>query len=113
MKYGELSFVLDGESQTLAIYQSLKLLTMPQYKDYLFIPFKDETNGRETYGGGRYLDIRMGAIKSGKVSLDFNKAYNPYCAFASAGGYSCPVPPRENHLKVAVKAGEMVFEGEH
>ena len=111
VKYGELSFYIDSQQVTLAVYQSLKLISMPQYKDYLFIPFKDATNGTETYGGGRYLDINIGAIKNGKVFLDFNKAYNPYCAFASSG-YSCPIPPKENHLKIAIKAGEMQFAGD-
>lgn len=73
----------------------------------LFIPFNDRTNGEKTYGGGRYLDIPRSAITNGHLILDFNKAYNPYCAYAE--GYSCPIPPAENNLKIAVQAGEMIW----
>ncbi len=106
-KFGELQFDIDGKPYELTVYQSLKLRNLPQYRDYLFIPFKDLTNGKESYGGGRYLDLRMKEIKDDKIYLDFNKAYNPYCAFSA--GYSCPIPPKENHLKVAIEAGEMNF----
>jgi uncharacterized protein (DUF1684 family) len=111
VKFGELRFKIDGQKQKLAIYQSLSLRAMPQYRDYLFIPFKDLTNGKESYGGGRYLDLRMKQIEGDKIILDFNKAYNPYCAFSE--GYSCPIPPKENHLKVAIEAGEQNFAKEH
>lgn len=110
-KFGELRFEIDGKPHKLAVYQSLSLRRMPQYRDYLFIPFKDLTNGKESYGGGRYLDLRMKQIEGDKIYLDFNKAYNPYCAFSA--GYSCPIPPKENHLKVAIEAGEMNFAKEH
>ena len=79
------------------------------YRDYLFIPFKDLSNGEATYGGGRYMDIRMDDIKNGELMLDFNKAYNPYCAYSD--GYNCPVPPVENHLETEVNAGEKSFGG--
>lgn len=110
-KFGELRFEIDGKPCKLAVYQSLSLRRMPQYRDYLFIPFKDLTNGKESYGGGRYLDLRMKQIEGDKIYLDFNKAYNPYCAFSV--GYSCPIPPKENHLKVAIEAGEKNFAKEH
>jgi uncharacterized protein (DUF1684 family) len=110
-KFGELRFEMDGKPYKLTVYQSLKLRNLPQYRDYLFIPFKDLTNGKESYGGGRYLDLRMEEIEGDKIYLDFNKAYNPYCAFSA--GYSCPIPPKENHLKVAIEAGEMNFAREH
>jgi uncharacterized protein (DUF1684 family) len=109
-KFGELQFEIDGKPYKLTVYQSLKLRNLPQYRDYLFIPFKDLTNGKESYGGGRYLDLGMKEIKDDKIYLDFNKAYNPYCAFNT--GYSCPIPPKENHLKVAIEAGEMNFAKE-
>ena len=87
---------------------------MTEYQDYLFLPFKDLSNGNQTYGGGRYLDFRQGDIheKAGEswLILDFNKCYNPYCAFSD--GYNCPVPPQENHLPMAVDAGERQFKGE-
>jgi uncharacterized protein (DUF1684 family) len=101
-KYGEVHFVLQGQQLRLNVYQSLDLVHTPGYEDYLFIPFTDLTNGHETYGGGRYLDFRI--PKAASVWLDFNRAYNPYCAYTS-GKYSCPVPPPENRLPVAVRAG--------
>jgi len=110
-KFGELKFEIDGKPYKLAVYQSLRLRNLPQYRDYLFIPFKDLTNGKESYGGGRYLDLRMKQIEGDKIYLDFNKAYNPYCAFSA--GYSCPIPPKENHLKVAIEAGEKNFAKRH
>ena len=110
-KFGELKFEIDGKPNKLAVYQSLRLRNLPQYRDYLFIPFKDLTNGKESYGGGRYLDLRMKEIEGDKIYLDFNKAYNPFCAFSA--GYSCPIPPKENSLKVAIEAGEKNFVREH
>ncbi|WP_051167046.1 DUF1684 domain-containing protein [Hymenobacter norwichensis] len=104
-KYGELHFVLEGKPQHLTVYQSLDLLRRKEYQDYLFVPFTDLTNGRSSYGGGRYLDLRLGQIKDGQLVLDFNRAYNPFCAYSSA--YSCPVPPPENRLPVAIEAGVM------
>jgi uncharacterized protein (DUF1684 family) len=70
----------------------------------LFIPFQDLTNGGETDGGGRYIDVKKADIRDGRLLLDFNKAYNPYCAFAE--GFSCPIPPAENRLNISVRAGE-------
>jgi len=104
-KYGVLEFVLDDQPQRLTVYQSLDLLKATEYRDYLFVPFTDRTNGHGSYGGGRYLDLRRGQIRGGQVLLDFNRAYNPYCAYQS--GYSCPVPPPENRLAVEIKAGVM------
>jgi len=106
-QYGTATFQLDGKEYKLAIYQGLDLLKKPELKDYLFIPFNDLTNYETTYAGGRYLDLRIGDIKAGRVVLDFNKVYNPYCAFAD--GYSCPIPPDENKLQVRIEAGEKVF----
>lgn len=111
VKFGELKFEIDEKKYKLAVYQSLGLKIIPQYRDYLFIPFKDLTNGKGSYGGGRYLDFRMKQLEGEKIYLDFNKAYNPYCAFSE--GYSCPIPPKENHLKVAIEAGEKNFEKNH
>ncbi|MGA0557335.1 DUF1684 domain-containing protein [Larkinella sp. VNQ87] len=108
VQYAVLAFQLNGKSIQLSIYRSLQLARLPQYRDYLFLPFKDLTNGRETYGGGRYMDLRLGDIKEGKLILDFNKAYNPYCAYSD--GYACPIPPRENHLAVRIPAGEKNYE---
>ena len=104
-KYGELRFVLQGQPMRLSVYQSADLLKRPGFEDYLFVPFTDLTNGHGSYGGGRYLDLRRGQIRDGKLVLDFNRAYNPYCAYG--GLYSCPVPPAENRLPVSIAAGVM------
>ncbi len=110
-KYGILTFEIKGDKLQLNTYQSLSLMNNPKYRNYLFVPFKDLTSGKETYGGGRYLDFETTDIKGDFLILDFNKAYNPYCAFAS--GYSCPIPPIENHLKARINAGEKNFKKSH
>ena len=76
------------------------------YEDYLFLPFLDDTNGEESYGGGRYIDCRI--PEGDTIEIDFNKAYNPYCAYNE--NYSCPIVPRENYLAIEVKAGVKVFK---
>jgi uncharacterized protein len=111
VKYGVLKFKINGRRQTLTVYRSLSLQALAKYKDYLFVPFKDKTNGSDTYGGGRYLDLRTTDLVDGKCILDFNKAYNPYCAYSS--GYNCPIPPLNNHLAIAVTAGEKNFTKHH
>jgi hypothetical protein len=80
------------------------LLAREETRDYLFIGFTDMTSAAETYGAGRYIDCVTGDIRGNTMLLDFNKAYNPYCAYAA--GYNCPIPPRENDLPVAILAGE-------
>jgi uncharacterized protein (DUF1684 family) len=108
IKYGELLFEIPGKgTQRINVYQSLKALKIPQYKDHLFVPFKDLTTGETTYGGGRYIDLRLSDIEKGIVHLDFNKAYNPWCAYSD--GFSCPIPPKENELNIAIEAGELSF----
>jgi uncharacterized protein (DUF1684 family) len=102
-KYGELRFELNGQPQRLTVYQSLDLLQRPGFFDYLFLPFTDLTNGHGSYGGGRYIDLRIPPAGSRTITLDFNQAYNPSCAYNHA--YSCPVPPPENRLNVAIPAG--------
>ncbi|MBP6392356.1 MAG: DUF1684 domain-containing protein [Flavobacteriales bacterium] len=102
---GTLHFTLAGRKRTLHAYQNLDLLTKPGYEHYLFVPFTDLTNGTETYGGGRYLDL-TGPLGP-TVVLDFNRAYNPYCAYNHR--YSCPIPPQENHLDLPVRAGVLRF----
>lgn len=100
-KYGVATFEIDGIEYSLTIYLSRETQQKEEYKDYLFLPFTDLTNGTETYSGGRYIDLR---IPSGDtIVIDFNKAYNPYCAYSSM--YSCPVPPAENNLDVSITAG--------
>ena len=108
IKYGTVSFKLDGQYYQLALYRNLMGLRMPQQRNKLFLPFKDLTNGESTYNGGRYIDLLISDIQEGQLQIDFNKAYNPYCAYAS--GWVCPIPPKENHLEVAIEAGEKMMK---
>ena len=101
--HGTLHFTLNGEEQTLTVYESVP--PHPGYENEVFLPFTDLTNGSETYGVGRYIDLHIPL--DSVITLDFNRAYNPYCAYNDK--YSCPVPPRENHLTTEVKAGVMKF----
>ena len=105
VKYGELTFVLDGKTCKLNVYQNLELIKRKGYKDHLFLPFSDLTSGNETYIGGRYIDLRI--PKGDKIAIDFNQAYNPYCAYNH--NYSCPIVPLENDLQVEIKAGVKKF----
>ena len=104
-KVGKLEFRINGVDEELYVYENVKLVLKPQYRNYLFIPFTDLTNFHESYGGGRYLDIE-GPIGT-ELVLDFNKAYNPYCAYNDK--YSCPIPPIENHLETRITGGVLVF----
>ena len=106
--YGSISFTIDGTPAKLNIYQAQNLLSDPKYKDYLVLMFTDKTSGEESYDGGRYLDLTLGDIKNNKVIIDFNKAYNPYCAYEK-GKYNCPLPPKENNLNIPIKAGERTY----
>ena len=99
LKYGELTFNLKGENFKLSIYQNQELIEKEGYENYLFLPFLDETNGLESYGGGRYIDAKI--PEGDTMIIDFNKAYNPYCAYNNK--YSCPIVPRINYLKTRVK----------
>lgn len=105
-RYGILYFKIKGKEYQLNVYQSQELKLQEGYEDYLFIPFTDDTNGMETYGGGRYMDARI--PKGETMVLDFNQAYNPYCAYNKR--YSCPVVPSENKLSLAIKAGIKKFK---
>jgi hypothetical protein len=100
-KYGEAIFEIEDKKYKLNIYQNHRLRKMEKYKNHLFLPFTDLTNGEETYGGGRYIDLSI--PDSDTIIIDFNKAYNPYCAYSSTS--SCPIPPRENDLDLKVEAG--------
>jgi uncharacterized protein len=101
-KYGKLQFIINGQSFHLNVYQSLSLLKKEEYKDHLFLPFTDATTAEETYGAGRYIDINL-PTEGNTLLLDFNKAYNPYCAYSN--NYSCPRVPAENDLSIKVLAG--------
>jgi uncharacterized protein len=106
-EYGYLDFMLSGNLFRLHMYQSVDLVNDMAHKDDLFIPFYDETNYQTTFPGGRYIDLNVRDIADNKVLLDFNKSYNPYCAYSD--GYSCPIPPAENSLRTEIKAGEKMF----
>ena len=103
--YANVYFVIDGKSFKLEVYQNVELVTRPGYEKHLFLPFSDETSGRTSYGGGRFLDLEI--PDDDKIVIDFNKAYNPYCAYNHK--YSCPVPPEQNDLPVKIEAGEKTY----
>jgi len=106
VKFAEAHFSIDGKSYKLNIYQSQDLKRIDKYKNSLFLPFTDLTSGVESYGGGRYIDLE---IPSGnEISIDFNRAYNPYCAYNHK--YSCPIPPQENDLNLEINAGVKKFK---
>ncbi len=96
-RVARVSFELDGQTADLTLYST--------GQEGYFVPFRDKTSGTETYGAGRYLDVDPN--DDGTVSIDFNYAYNPYCAYNQA--YSCPLPPMENWLQVPIEAGEKDF----
>ncbi len=103
IEYAYAEFDLDGYHNKLLI---LEVMDMGPFRGKLFLAFGDETSASETYGAGRYLDV-VKVPGSNNITLDFNKAYNPYCAYVEK--YSCPFPPLENLLKVAIRAGEKSY----
>ena len=107
--YGILHFVWEEKPYKLRVYQSRDLMDNPEYATYLLIAFTDNTSGEETYENGRYIDATVADMGTGNYLLDFNKAYNPFCAYIS-NKYNCPVPPKENSLPFPVMAGEMKFK---
>ncbi|WP_316847266.1 DUF1684 domain-containing protein [Pedobacter psychrodurus] len=109
-RYAHVNFILNGTKMQMTLYRSVSLSSNPVYKDHLFLPFTDESNNKETYGGGRYIDLDAKEIVDNHIEIDFNKAYNPYCAYSD--GYRCPVPPEENDLQLAINVGEKLYTGE-
>ena len=105
IRYGELYFKIDNKFFKLNVYQNIDLSKKEGYEDYLFLPFSDLTCDKESYLGGRYIDMRF--PKSETVMIDFNKAYNPYCAYNHK--YSCPIVPLENDLQIEILAGVKKF----
>ena len=106
--YGTIAFTVNDTPVKLNVYQAQNLMSDPKYKDYLVLMFTDKTSGEESYDVGRYIDLTTGDIKNNKVVIDFNKAYNPYCAYEK-DKYNCPIPPRENNLSIAIRAGEKIY----
>ncbi len=95
-RYGRFRFTVDGDEAELTVYAG---------PHGFFLPFVDSLAGTETYGAGRYLEPEL--LPNGKLLVDFNLAYNPYCAYNER--WSCPLPPAENRLKVPIRAGERNF----
>lgn len=109
--WGIATFMWEGKPYTLHLYENMTLRTNPVYSDYLFLPFKDETNGVTTYGGGRYMNMSKKDTEDGRIRIDFNTCYNPWCAYSD--GFNCPIPPVENHLPFEMQAGEKMYKGEY
>ena len=109
-EFGKATFTTDGSIYILTVYQSLNLMQTAGYEDYLFLPFRDETNGKETYGGGKYIDLRI--PDGNEIVIDFNQSYQPYCAY-NAYDYSCPIVPEENFLPLRIEAGVMYDDVYH
>ena len=108
-KFGILTFTLKEKEMQLTLYESLEESENPVFKDYLFLPFTDETSGSDSYGGGRYMDVFKSKINTnGTLELNFNNTYNPYCAYND--DYSCPLTPRDNHLSMEILAGVKDFK---
>ncbi|WP_432221693.1 DUF1684 domain-containing protein [Flavobacterium sp. TMP13] len=105
IKYGTLYFSIDEQNLKLSIYQNIELSKKPGYEEHLFLPFSDLTSGKESYIGGKYIDLKI--PKDDTIVIDFNQSYNPYCAYNSK--YSCPIVPLENDLNVAIEAGVKKF----
>lgn len=101
VKFGEVRFTIKGVACKLDVFQSIDLVKIEEYKNSLFLPFTDYTSGNGSYGGGKYVDLQQ--PDGDTIIIDFNTAYNPYCAYNHK--YSCPIPPPQNDLKVEVKAG--------
>ena len=102
IKYGTVSFELLDNQYSLDIYKNLE---DPNERDNLFLPFLDDTNGNESYGGGRYINLDIPQVDN--LIIDFNSAFNPYCVYDEK--YSCPIVPAENYLPLEIKAGVMNF----
>ncbi|WP_111683733.1 DUF1684 domain-containing protein [Winogradskyella tangerina] len=106
--YGVVSFELNGETFQLNVYQNKEEIQSEGSRDALFLPFLDDSNGNSTYAGGRYIDLRI--PDGNTITIDFNTAYNPYCAYNDK--YSCPIVPRSNYIATKVEAGIKDFKKE-
>ena len=110
-EFGTLTFEMKGQRFNLTLYQSQEEMQDIRFKDYLFLPFVDDTSGDGSYGGGRYMNLFLSKIQDDEtLILDFNNTYNPYCVYNEK--YSCPLVPRKNYMNIAVKAGIKDFKKE-
>lgn len=109
IRYGELRFTILGEEGRLVAFKSAD----EPGSNELFVPFKDSTSGADTYGAGRYIETEDESSERAPhpVIIDFNLAYNPWCAYNVA--YSCTLPPAENRLTIPIMAGELIFPVDH
>lgn len=111
LKVGVLTFKIGEQKLTLAAYQNEKVETDAKWREKYggayFVPFKDLTNSKETYSGGRYIYLKI--PEADEAILDFNLAFNPSCAYGDTQ-FSCPIPPKENFLQAEIKAGEKIYE---
>ncbi len=107
-RWGTAYFTWGPFSSSVALYENMANKSNPLYQDYLFLPFTDNTNGETTYGGGRYLNMSKADTEDGKITIDFNKCYNPWCAYSD--GFNCPIPPLDNKLPYAIEAGEKMYK---
>ena len=106
-KYGEVFFIIDEQELKLDVYKSK--YAVKEYENHLFLPFLDKTNGKTSYAGGRFVDVlTTDEHENGTINIDFNKAYNPYCAYNDK--YSCPITPRKNYLDIDINAGVMAYK---
>lgn len=110
-KYGIAHFRLNGENLQLSVYQNQDLQNSLEYANYLFLPYNDKTNGNTSYEGGRFIDLEIPENGSNSIIIDFNKSYNPYCAYNHK--YSCPIPPSENILQIEVPVGVKAYSKHH
>lgn len=110
-KYAVAIFEIDGNEYRLSLYQNQRFMASEEYENQLFIPFNDLTNGTDSYGGGRYMDVIIPPEGVDTVIIDFNQTYNPYCAYNKK--YSCPIPPIENNLDIAIPAGIKNYSNKH
>lgn len=105
--FGIVTFELKGKTFQLNTYQGEEVSQQEGFENYLFLPFLDHTNGTSTYSGGRYIDLEI--PKGDTIEIDFNSAYNPYCAYDEK--FSCPIVPMENYVAVEIEAGVKAFVG--
>lgn len=102
VRYGAVKFIIDSAEYSLDVFKSVSPDVDPKR---LFVPFRDASSGKETYGAGRYLEMEEDS--KGSYTIDFNLAYSPYCAYNT--DYSCPLPPAQNTLKISINAGEKKY----
>ncbi|MBK9270478.1 MAG: DUF1684 domain-containing protein [Saprospiraceae bacterium] len=108
VRSAKISFQWNESIHTLFLYRPA---SAPDSFQHLFLLFYDQSNGEETYAGGRYLDLEAPLTNDNGLLVDFNKAYNPWCAYSD--GFNCPIPPEENRLSFPLYAGEKLYKGKH